>query len=198
MKTEPLKIALMGFARSGKDTVYGLIQKHSNEYVHKLAFGDELKFHIHRICPDLPTDPKPREAYEIFGKAMRDIDTDFWVKQLESVYLGMITDSHIKDSNVVITDLHIKDLNVVITDLRQPNEAKWCRENGFKIVYVHAHPIARHQRSVADSAWYDVNDSEKFIKDIQYDWSLTNNNSLGRLEQQVIMMLEHFRGMEND
>lgn len=187
VKTEqPLKIALMGYARSGKDTVFSLIQKHSTKYAWRLAFGDQLRFHVHRLCPDLPTDPKPREAYEIFGKAMRDIDQDFWVKELDYVYKNM--------SN----DLHIRDLNVVITDLRQPNELKWCRENGFKIVYVHAHPIARQKRSVTDSKWAEINESEKYIRDMHRDCSIANNGSLESLEKQVVYMLEHFRGDEDE
>jgi hypothetical protein len=168
-----MKIALMGYARSGKDSIYSLIQKHKLGYVHRMAFGDALRFKFHRMFMDIPEDPKPREGYEIFGKAMRDIDKDFWVKQLSSLYRSM----------------ELQGENIVITDLRQPNEAAWCRANGFKIVYVDADPSLRRERSITDSNWKAINESEKHIENMEADYVLFNQGSMEDLENEVIMML---------
>lgn len=169
-----MKIALMGYARSGKDTIYELVQKHSSSPVYRLAFGDDLRFLFHRLL-DIPKDPKPREGYEIFGKAMRDLDKNFWVKQLDRTYQALY-------------DQGADDF--IITDLRQPNEALWAKENGFKIVRVLAEPAIRKDRSQGDSDWFPINDSEKHIRYINCDYVIFNNGSIDNLEDDVIKMIK--------
>lgn len=170
----------MGYARSGKNTVAQMIAEHSKGSTRELAFGEELKSRFHLAFPEIPHEPKPREGYELFGKLGRELDPDFWVNALT---IGLMASHNID--------------NIVITDLRQPNEAEWCRRNGFKIVYVSTATSLRKERSVGDSHFYEVNVSEKEIENIEYDYLIANNGSLESLEQQVLGLIALEGGNDN-
>lgn len=176
-----MKLALMGYARSGKDSVAEIIE---NEMfpVEKFAFGTELKRMFHEAFPNIPLNPKPRRGYEIFGKAMRDIDKNVWVNKVSK--------------RVNYYEKYSPDCNFIITDLRQPNEADWCRDNGFYVIYVHAAEDLRRERSQGDSEFIAVNESESEIWMIDSDFTIYNNGSLTGLEQSVKEVLNSIRQLE--
>lgn len=173
-----MKIALMGYARSGKDEMYEIMKNYINkvnkEGVGRLAFGDALKQYAHEIT-DIPTEPKPRGLYEQFGKAMRDIDPDVWIKQLEKTYI----------------DLSWGGVeHFVITDLRQPNECQWAIDNGFTVVYVACDEEIRKERSKGDTSWVAVNPSETEIANLPYSLMVWNEGDLRELQITVKMLLK--------
>ena len=155
----------MAYARSGKDEIYSIIRGTSKEEVGRLAFGDALRGYAHKIT-DVKLEPKPRWLYEQFGKAMRDIDPDVWVKQLEKTYQLALQEG--------ITSF-------VITDLRQPNEYKWAKENGFTIVFVECDESIRKERSQGDTNWVAINPSETDMADQIPDFVIWNEGSLDEL-----------------
>lgn len=161
-----MKIALMAYARSGKDEIYKHINAHAKKSnmgdVVQLSFGYALRKYAHELT-DVPTDPKPRWLYEQFGKAMRDIDQDVWVKQVDKAYQSALRNGF---------------EHFVITDLRQPNEYEWAKANGFVIVYVSCAEAIRKERSQGDTNWVAVNPSEKEIENIPYDIMIWNEGSL--------------------
>jgi hypothetical protein len=177
-----MKIALMGYARSGKDTVGYLIRKLTNYQTFRLAFGEELQGSFHNMFPDIPTEPKPRPYYEQYGKAMRDIDINVWVNAVARKYGKLMT-------------LGIEDF--VITDTRQPNEAEWARQNGFVIVEIRATDYEREERSTGDAGFVPINPSEIHIKDIRADHIIYNNGTLEELEEKVIKLLKQLEGNES-
>lgn len=173
-----MKIALVGYARSGKDTVGEMMQDYLelNGHGHTvlMGFGDALKDRFHDAFPDVPEDPKPREGYERFGQLGRDLDNYIWIKALE------------KDMNLC----ELSYSNVIVTDLRQPNEEKWARENGFIFVGVWAYPNDREKRSSNDSTFEIVNKSEEKLHEINLDYTIYNIDSLDFLKTQVINVIE--------
>lgn len=159
----------MGYARSGKDEIYSIIKDLNQEDVVKLSFGYALKKYAHEVT-DIPLEPKPRWLYEQFGKAMRDIDPDVWVKQVDKTYKDALKNGF---------------NNFVITDLRQPNEYKWCKDNGFTIVYVDASEEVRKERSKGDTNWVAMNPSETEIENLEWKISIVNNGKKENLEKIV-------------
>ena len=132
MKEIGFDIALTGGMRSGKDTVFEILQE-LDFRVRRVAFGDELKKKFHETFEDIPETPKPIQHYIDYGQAMRAIDEDVWVKALS--YKVQF-----------LRDYILSKTNIVITDVRQPNEFKYARENGFVIVKVEANPQLRVHR----------------------------------------------------
>lgn len=170
-----MKIALMGYARSGKDTVAQMIRGELNK-VWTAAFGDELKVQFHKTFSDIPADPKPRDGYEKFGQVLREIDPDIWIKPVHGL--------------MKFIEANWADRHIVVTDLRQPNEAKWAKENGFTIVYVHASDEIRMGRAAGDAQWHSINSSEAEIWMIDYDYCIYNEDNERVLLEQVKRMIQ--------
>lgn len=171
-----MKIALMGYARSGKDSVADLISRRISK-INPLAFGTALKMMFHETFPLIPFLPKPREGYERFGEAMRSFDENVWVRKLENRYKLL---QYMCDNNG----------NFIITDLRQPNEEAWCRANGFTIVYVHADDEIRRERAAGDSEFKCINPSEEMIWMLHRDYTILNNGTEAELEYEVKLLLQ--------
>ena len=120
-----IKIALMGHARSGKDTfAKPLITGNSDELplLTEIKFASPISSIIEEYFPE--QEGKPRELYQKIGQSMREIDPDVWVNYLDEMYHWW--------------EHHSGNLTkgVIITDVRQPNEWQWCREHGFTIVKI--------------------------------------------------------------
>lgn len=174
-----MKIALMGYARSGKDTVANMIKEELGK-VWTVAFGDELKVQFHKTF-DIPADPKPRDGYEKFGQALREIDPAIWIKPVQGL--------------VKFIEANWRGRHIVITDLRQVNEAKWVKENGFTIVYIHADPHVRQARAVGDKEWHSINSSEAEIWMIDYDYCIWNEADENNLRIQVKNLINDHLGV---
>jgi dephospho-CoA kinase len=173
-----IKIALKGYARSGKDTVAEIIQDYletnGHGYTRKLAFGDELRARFHDAFPEIAENPKPREGYEQFGKLGRELDQNIWVKAVA----------------VEMSSWEELFQNFVISDLRQVNEADWCRENGFVIVEVWSPESLRKYRSGQDTKFIPVNESEERLHEIETDYKIFNLYDFDSLEEQVRLIVE--------
>lgn len=174
-----MNIALMGYSRSGKDTVGEMIITHLHENMQgvakRFAFGDELRSRLYKAFPDLKRmEKKPREITEQFAQLGRDIDEDMWVNALhQDLYFTLNNPFY----------------HNIITDLRQPNEAEYCRKNGFKIVEVFAPESVRKERSNGDTNWNPVNYSERFLHNIEPDYVIHNLYNKQHIEDQVKIML---------
>ncbi|MGI8362723.1 hypothetical protein [Bacillus cereus] len=168
-----MRISLCGEARSGKDTVASLLP--ANFLV--MAFGDEMKNEYYKAHPEMIGKPKNREHMIEFSQPLVGKDPLIWVRPLEH-------DMKVWNSGGVE--------NFVITDLRQPHEEKWCRENGFHIVRVHAHVLRRDLRA--------RNLGEKLGKDLPYevkaDFHIYNDGSLEDLQSQIDNLLDCLNEIE--
>lgn len=174
-----MKIALVGYARSGKDTVGKMIinymKEHGHDTTRQLAFGDNLRERMFEAFPEVRQQKKkPREWFETFGELGRRIDTDIWVNAVDSQY---------KFYKLVGYQ------NFVITDLRQPNEAEWARENGFTIIKIDSPVALRAERSKDDTGFQGVNYSERLLHEIEADYSIMNLYSEERLQERVYKLM---------
>jgi dephospho-CoA kinase len=171
-----MKIALVGYARSGKDTVAELI-KSELKSCKIVSLGDEMKKEFHKLFPSIPKDPKPRDHYETFGQSMREIDPDVWINKVK-----------------LPNERGFK--NVVITDVRQLNEAEWVKDNDFYLVEVWSPLGFRVQRSEYDSEFTAVNSSEAHLHEIKCHYKLDNAGSIEDLKEKVHHMLTYFKTIE--
>jgi len=174
-------IGLTGKARSGKDTVAGMIEGLSFtkdftcvqtyalawplKKAASIAFGIPFENFNHADKKEIPDEYwgiSPREIAQKFGtECMRNVfDEDFWLKRME-MELTKCSD----------------DVIFVITDIRFENEADWVREHGGEIWHISRPSLGGGVvRSHASEAGVEIKDEDKFI---------LNNSSLLYLEIQV-------------
>lgn len=162
-----MRIALCGEARSGKDTVAKLF----GDTFKRLAFGDYMKAKYYEENPHMVGQPKNREHMIEWSQPQVEIDNLIWVRRLMFSYEIFKGDG-------------IKDF--VITDLRQPHEEKWCRENGFHMVRVHARENTRIIRA--------QHKGETLGVDLPYwveaDFHIYNDGSLEDLQKSCKKLLQ--------
>lgn len=173
-----MKIGLVGYARTGKDTVYMMISEYLKTNGHgdtkRLAFGDELKERFFQAFPEAHNGKKPRNSYEIFGELGRKINPEIWIRAVE---YQMNLYSYWCE-------------NFVITDVRQPNEAKWAKDNGFILIKVWSPEEKRRERSKDDSNWISVNPSERHLDSIKCEHVVWNMWDLENTKEQIEFILE--------
>lgn len=178
------KIALTGALRSGKDLSADILRAHYG--FSRFAFGDALKRTAHEVFPWVDRESKPRALYQQYGQLMREIDPDVWVRHTERAI-----EAHIE----IMAGIHgDTDIGIVVTDLRQPNEEKWCRENGFTIIRVKAQSalrIARAQQAGDDFSLEDLtHDTESHTDGFAVDFEVVNDGSVDELKRQIDAIME--------
>lgn len=135
-------IALLGKARSGKDSAAAhLVREHSYT---RLAFADPLKEMALSVDPLIPMNhleshsrlsdcvaavgwedakdkwPEVRRLLQHMGQTVREIDEDFWLRELLRKVAGAAK----------------LNMPVVVTDVRYRNEAESLRRAGFRLVRI--------------------------------------------------------------
>jgi hypothetical protein len=182
-------IALLGKARSGKDSVAEVLTEEFG--YRRLAFADELKEAALRTdpiiswIPNFYTDgsgepirlneliaddgwervkdeyPEVRRFLQHLGHAMRQVDPEVWIWPVIE---------HIERC-------YEADRRIVITDCRYRNEADTLRRNGFLLV-----------RVVRPGAGGDQHVSETELDDYPVDFTLKNTGSLEDLREAARML----------
>lgn len=188
MLLKHIKIALTGKMRSGKDTVYGILRDEfeapslGKAQVDQYTFGGRLKHFAHELFPDELSKGKPRKLYQEFGQLMRQIDPNVWINQV-----------HKEISQAEVVDEHDSIVVSIITDLRQPNEYKYCRDNGFHIIRIKASDETRMARMKADGDNVSLGDlkheTETYVDSYDVDYEIDNDSlsssSIYNIELQV-------------
>lgn len=171
----PLKIALIGGARTGKDTIANYLGSVAD--FKRVAFGDALKEMLFTTFPDLPENPKPRKEMISFGQFCRTIDPLVWIKHVD---------------HEVIKWNNFGYENIVITDVRQANEIDYCKYHDYTLVKVVASKEAQLKRALEGGEVLDVNNElDSIAKDFtEYDYVIENNGSLLELYEQVDKILQ--------
>lgn len=167
-------IALMGRARSGKDTVAArLVEKHGYT---RVAFADPLKEMALEIDPVIPTAygihvrlaklvadsgwefakgyPEVRRILQHCGQTVRDRSSGFWV-------------------GLALRKVEAASGPVVVSDVRYPNEAEALRNRGFRLVRV-IRPYMTQQL-------VNLHPSETALDDYTPDALVANLGSLSEL-----------------
>jgi hypothetical protein len=183
-------IALMGKARSGKDTVAArLCEAHGYA---RVAFADPLKEHALRINPIVSTRfsggdefalrlarcveiygwerakdefPEVRRTLQEIGQGVREVDPYFWVR----IAVNKISE--------------VRPDPVVVTDVRYPNEVATLRAIGFRIVRIVRPVIAANLTPAEREA--AKHDSETALDGETPDVLIYNGGSLAELAQRA-------------
>ena len=164
--TKQLRVAFVGAARSGKDTLADSLTTSMGLrwYEHtSIAFANALKELYATSFSHIETTSKPRDALVTLGNAYRAVDPLYWIRALDKTF----QDFKDNPSNKLIT----------VTDVRYPNEVKWCRDNGFVIIKVTASPEMRRQRAMLLGERLDTsNDGDTHIDNLAYDYEIVNGD----------------------
>lgn len=175
---KPKLIGLTGKARSGKDTVATLLQKHY--MLQNISFAGPIRAalramiglddrHFHGDLKEVSlgwVDKSPRQLMQTLGTewARGCVDQDFWIKVAKKnidYYRGIGT-------------------NVIVTDVRFENEADFIRREGGELWHV----IRPGVESVAAHA------SEAGVRQDTLDYIILNDQGLQELEDQVCTLYE--------
>ncbi|KWT60616.1 hypothetical protein ADL21_18225 [Streptomyces albus subsp. albus] len=177
-------IALLGKARSGKDTVATVLTRHAS-YT-RLAFGDEVKRALVRLDPYVPLRftggpvrlsdlvrrigweaakdqfPEVRRLLQESGQTVRELDADVWVRPvLAQVRQGTQW-----------------NMPCVVTDVRYVNELDALREEGAVVVRVE-----RPGAGLAGDAGAHTSETE--LDGVTPDHVLHNGGTLAQLRVSV-------------
>lgn len=180
---EPIKIAITGKLRSGKDTAARYLMTDHGFDV-PISFGAALKRVYHELFPWIPADRKPREGYQKLGQLIREhFDEDVWIKHAERMVEFSLDKRYIN--------------GVVISDLRQPNEYDWARKNGFIIVRITAPDELRIERArlAGDEFSADnlAHETERYVDGFEVDYELHNDGDYHGLFEQIDDMMRDIR-----
>ena len=175
-------IALFAEMRSGKDTVYEILEELGFP-VYRLAFGDCMKGMFHTANPHIPPVPKPISAYQIFGQHERKKNPNIFVSCTMS---KLWFEKQLDKSNE-------KHRTYVVTDVRQPNEFTAVKKAGFKVVKVFAAKEVRIARMIANGETVSEEilsaPTEKYLEDFEFDYILCNNWTREELKRQVVELV---------
>lgn len=171
-------IALTGHMGAGKDTVAEYLC--TNYGYRKIAFGDALKYYARELFPDRFERGKPRELLQRFGQMLREIDPYVWINPVAD---------RIFESD---------DKKWVITDLRQPNEHKFCRDNGFIIIRVNCPEKIRLDRMRERGDNFTLTDlrheTERHINAFDVDFEIDNGGLWRDMAEQVDVIMQEIKG----
>ncbi|MCG5252599.1 AAA family ATPase [Brevibacillus agri] len=191
----PVKIALTGRMRSGKDAVAAhLTQQYG--FV-RFAFGDGIRKVCRELFPDqFANNTKPRALLQGVGQAMRAFDPDVWVnatmRNIERMREG--------DVRIARTYFTKYPRPIVITDLRQPNEYERLRAEGFVIIRVNASDETRIQRMIDAGDTFDdgtlTHETEQHVDSFAVDYEIDNNGSLAELHAKVDVVMAEIMAKE--
>jgi dephospho-CoA kinase len=187
----PLKLALTGRMRSGKDSVADYLARQYG--FARFAFGDGIRKVCRELFPDqMAQARKPRALLQGVGQAMRAFDPDVWINR---------TLNEVNDWLRVNTIVETVKPNVVICDLRQPNEYECLRSEGFVIIRVNASDETRIQRMIDAGDTFDddtlTHETEQHVGSFTVDYEIDNNGSLAELYAQVDEIMAGILRKEN-
>ena len=164
-------VGLSGYARSGKDTVAGLLQGYERR-----AFADILREGVYRLNPIVFEDVRIQDLIDDYG--WEQCKSGFpEVRRLLQVF-GTEVGRQLIDDNVWV-NAAMKDVspddNIIFTDVRFPNEAKAIKAvDGliWRIDRPGKKPVNTHTSETAMNDW-------------PFDAILTNDGTLEDLQGQV-------------
>jgi hypothetical protein len=179
MSNPPIKLALCGRLRSGKDTAAQYLTIFYD--FQPFAFADPLKRYLHEIFPHVPREPKPRRLLQLFGQKLREIDPDVWV----NLTMHKI-DEYLRQHACDCSPLKPR---VVVTDCRQQNEYDRLRAEGFVFIRINADDELRIKRALEAGDDFTVHDlaheTELLVDSFDVDYEVDNNGTTPELYEQI-------------
>lgn len=177
-----IKIAIAGEIRSGKNTVSDYITKQLPN-IKELYFAEGIAEIIEKYFPEAWYGKgKPRYFYQEIGQFMRGLNNDVWVKHVNRKYEDF---------------LQIGLENFICTDLRQQNEYDWLKSEGFQVIKVETDSEVRIERIEQSGDVFNMQDLlhpvEMQIRNLPYDYLITNNTTLENLYEQIDFVLDDLK-----
>lgn len=143
-KGKRFKFAFSGCKFSGKDTLVNSLADEHHILVY--SFSDPLKVICKNLFPfmkfDYPSNEKEQPIYTNPVTGVQYSPRDIWTKMnvMVDIYPNILVE---KMATVYKEDLEIfkestQDIILIIKDLRphNPLELKFCKDHGFKIIYI--------------------------------------------------------------
>jgi dephospho-CoA kinase len=168
------KIALCGFARSGKDSVAAYLRE--NYGFVRFAFADEMKRCAYDIFGEPEDGKKPRDLLQWFGETMRQREEKVWIRKMfESI------ERYGREWKL--------PFNVVVTDLRLPVEYEVLRKQDFTIIRIESPIQHRLERMQLLGDQYSLEDlghsTESYIESFNVDYTIYNDSGFNSIWEQV-------------
>lgn len=166
----PLKLAVWGNMRSGKDTASDILEetfKAAGLKVYRIAYADAITEIIKNCFEDVLKvgQPKPRNHYQLIGQTFRKLDPMVWINLL---------------NKKIQEEAWSYDV-ILITDARQENEFQDLSKQGFKHIKINADEDVRINRMKLKGEIIDMqqlhHETEVFCKDLKADYVLNNNGN---------------------
>lgn len=176
---KPVVLGLIGKKRSGKDTVFAILNE--NPEVYRIAFADALKQELARAC-DLSV-----EFLEMHKEAFR-LGLQWWGSEFRR---GLFTDSYWLDrardrfNHCLLGNPNL----IVFTDVRFPNEVEFVRHLGGKLWRI-------CRESVETSG--DKHASETALDEFIPDRAIHNNGTIEDLDRMVQQAFKEDFGWWNE
>jgi dephospho-CoA kinase len=181
MSNPPIKLALVGKLRAGKDTASQYLTLFYD--FHPFAFADPLKRYLHEIFPHVPREPKPRRLLQLFGQKLRELDPDVWI----NLTMRQI-DDYLRQHTCDRCEPVLKP-RVVVTDCRQQNEYDRLRAEGFVFIRINADDELRIQRALEAGDKFTAEDlaheTELLVDSFDVDYEVYNNGTTPELYTQL-------------
>ncbi len=177
-----LLVGLSGKKRSGKDTVFQMIQKAGVPAL-RFGFADPLKEEMAWACNvsrDFIEENKDkfRLGLQWWGSEFRRglYGDDYWIKKMEK---------HVAEEKQLLEQLHDTKLAfIVITDVRFPNEFDYVRNSGGIMVRV--------ERDTEETQ-SDPHPSETALDNHEFDFTISNRLTFAELEEQVSRVIQNIQ-----
>ena len=170
-------IGLSGYARSGKDTVAGLLPDYKRR-----AFADVLRDALYRLNPYLRGNFTVADLVDEYGWEVAKSDNE--VRRLLQV-LGTEVGRKMIDNDVwvqIATRDILKEDDIVFTDVRFPNEAEAIKALGGTVWRIERPGIQAINGHASETA----------MDDWPFDATITNDGTLEDLQAQVETALHIF------
>lgn len=179
-KNKPIKVALLGGIRAGKDTLAGYLKAHTLGPVQEVAFSDGIHNIIKEYLPDAYKQGKPRKELQGIGQYLRQYDSDVWIKYLFN--------------SRRYTEAIDAGKSIFVTDVRQPNEVKALHEHGFTIIKVVADTATRIRRAKEVGDNFTESDlkheTERYADSCQdYNYLVVNDGTLDELDNKALSII---------
>ena len=200
-RATPIKIAITGRLRTGKDTIADFIEAHLGpDKVARLGFADALKYELSTMVANftLPDDlfvEEDNQMYALPGaykqheelmsqrRAVNGVGWQWWGEYRRRFYGEDYWINH-SLFQASLADAAYASKHIIIRDMRHPNEAQWTKQNGFYLIRVEG-PCRSEDVRARDHP------SERYVDELPVHYTIHNNGSLYELGERVERVLKY-------
>lgn len=193
-----IKIAFLGRQRGGKTTGAEALKLHflanggfdwEKTHVYMTSFGKAMKKEFEEFTGEKFDKKEHRKMIQLFGQLHRHYDNDIWVKQVK----GDLRQAEIQGYS-----------HFIIDDVRQANEVKFCKDNGFILIYVDVPMSHLNWRCDELGEDFTPNHPTEMVEQFYMDADLVLTNLNGEEEHFVATLIDQVeaiieqQGVEKD